>query len=399
MTSHVLRLYSPTGEFLTPLRWKSLDCALVERGIGALTISLFPEYRDDLFQRDSRIAYLRAEHGVFIDSGKLVGDTMWLLTGRRRVLNEQGKHSILLTCQHPNAILGRRVVAYDEGTSEADKVDIGSDTMYDFVNENFVTATDSARNISSSHFVLDPRPSPTFGAPVQGSGSYRTILDILNEMVSSSAAQGAYIGYEVYVQQPPGPFRCRFYSRARGANRGATSGQPLIIGPFSAKMTRVDVGEDWSDVKTFVYAGGSGVGDERQVQTAEDTTLSAQSPFGRIEHFESSNTNTPGIIGSDAYSVLRSYRPRRDFSATIVPQAEQYSGAIYDVNYTWGDIVVGQFNAPIIKNGQLQQWITYQFDCRVNPVRLRVVNLFDDYDNILEQQESVEITLQSVDST
>lgn len=401
MSQHYLFLYSPTGEPLRPLRWKSIDCTLVERDAGMLTIGLFPEYRDDIFQRDSRIAYLQSPEGVFIESGKLVGDTMWLLSKRKRVLTEAGQHTIVLTCQHPNALLGRRVVAYDEGTSEADKSDIGSDTMYDYVNENFVTATDTARNLSSSHFVLDPRPSPTFGAPISGSGSYRPVKDILDEIVQSSAAQGAYVGYDVYVQKPPGPFRVRFYSGQRGANRGLTSGQPLIIGPFTAKMKRASVSEDWSAAVSFVYAGGSGKQDERAVETAEDTTLSGQSPFGRVEHFESSNTDVPGIIGSDAYSVLRNYRPRRQFEGTITPVVEQYSGAIYGVNYTWGDIVGARFQAPLLNNfGQAYAWQEYLFDCRVNPVHFRVVRKFDERGvDVGTIEESTEIFLQSVEST
>ena len=404
MSQHSIFIYSPTGEPLRYLRWKAIDCSLAECNVGVMTVALFPEYRDDLFQRDSRIAYVQAPEGVFIESGKLVGDTMWLLTGRKRVLTDAGQHTIVLTCQHPNALLGRRVVAYDEGSTGnpgAKKSDVGSDNMYDFVNDNFVAATDTARNLSTSHFVLDPRPSPTFGATIDIEGSYRNVKDILDEIVQSSAAQGAYVGYEVYVQQPPGPFRVRFYSRVRGANRGLTSGQSLIIGPFTAKMKRASVSEDWSTAVSFVYAGGSGKQDERTVQTAEDTTLSAQSPFGRYELFESANADDTAIAASDAYRVLRNYRPRRQFDGTVTPVAEQYSGAIYGVNYTWGDIVGARFQAPLINNfGQAYAWQEYLFDCRVNPVHIRVVRDFDEFGNqVGDIEESTEIFLQSVEST
>lgn len=399
MTHYSIRMWSPSGESIGPLRWKSFDCTLIERDIGYLTISLFPEYRDDLFQRDCRIAVLRAAEGVFIESGKLVGDTMWLMTQRKRVLNEQGQHTIVLACQHPNALLARRVVAYNEGSAEATKSDIGSDVLYDYINENFVAASVAARNLSTSHFVLDARPSPTFGATLDIEGSYRSVADILQDAIQSSAAQGSYIGYEVYVPTPPGPFHCKLYSRVRGANRGFTSGQPLILGPFTARMTRVDVSEDWGDVATVAYAGGAGNQDERVVSSAEDTTLSAQSPFGRAERFESFNADDATILSMNAYKMLRDFRPRRNFNARIVPYAEQTSGAVYDVNYTWGDIVGATFNAPVIRGGQVQSWITYQFDCRVNPVHLRASRTFDENGNILGTDEDVEIFLQSVDSS
>lgn len=398
MSQHSIRIYSPTGEFLRSLRWKSIDCSLVEGG-GVLTIALFPEYRDDLFARDSRIAYLRAPEGAFIETGKLVGDTMWLLTRRRRIITEAGQHSIALICQHPNALLGRRVVAYDEGSAEANKSDIASDVIYDYLDENFVSATDTARNVSSAHFLLDARPSPTFGPSAPIAGSYRTVLELIQDICRSAAAQGTYMNVEVYVQSPPGPFRVRIYRNQRGANRGSTSGQPLIISPSSAKMVRASVDEDWSTAVSFVYAGGAGNLDERVVQTQEDTTLSAQSPFGRFEHFESFNTDDTAILGTEAYKVLRDYRPHRAFDGSVTPVAEQYSGAIYDVNYTWGDIVNVRFQAPLINNfGQAYAWELYSFDVRVNPVHIQVVRQFDEFQNVIGTDEQVEITLQSIDS-
>lgn len=405
MTQHSIQLYSPNGEFLRGLRWKSIDVTLAECTVGYLTITLFPEYRDDLFPRDARIAYLRAPDGTTIGTGgRLVGDTLWLLAHRKRAVNEAGQHSIILDCQHPNALLGRRVVAYNEGTSQAKKSDLASDVLYDYINENFVAATDTARNLSSAHFVLDSRPSPGLGPTLDIEGSYRSILDIIQEAAQSAAAQGVYLGYEVYSplsgSGQANPFRVRFYAHQRGTNRGNSSGQPLIINPFSAHMTEAEVSEDWSSIATYAYAGGSGNQDERQVQTAEDTTLSAQSPFGRVERFDSFNTIDTAVLSSNAYKMLRDYRPRRDFAGVVTPIREQYSGAIYDVNYTWGDIVAARFQAPLINNfGQVYAWEQYQFDVRVNPVHYQVVRLFDDNQNTIDIDEHIEITLQSVDSS
>lgn len=405
MANHQLRIYSPAGVFLREMRWKSIDVTLSEREITPLTVSLFPDHSDAYFQRDCRLAYLR--------DGRLVGDTMWLLRGRERVQNDRGEHTIVLRCQHPNAILGSRVVAYDEGSAEADKSDIGSDNMYDYVDENFVSATDTTRNISTSHFVLDPRPAPTFGASIDIAGSYRNVLDILQEITQASAAQGSYIGYEVYVREPPGPFRVRFYKQVRGTNRGLTSVDRLIVRPQYAFSGSSNVMEDWTDLVTLVYAGGEGKGDERHVQPQSDSTLIAQSPFGLIEHFESFNTDSDAILLSEAYKVLRDYRPRRLFAAEGTPKVQQggtpprydadYAfgdivGPQYDLDYTWGDIIGAEFIAPVLASGEGVPWVIYQFDVRVNPVHLQVVRQFDEYGTLLGQEETTEIHLQSVDS-
>lgn len=399
MTQLSINLFSPAGEYVQRLRWKAIDCTLVERNIGLLTIQLMPEYRDDLFTRDSRIALLRAPDDQWVETGSLFGDTMWLLAKRARALDTNGQHTLTLVCQHPNALLDRRVVAYNEGSAQANKSDLASSVLYAYINENFVAATDTTRNVSSTHFVLDPTPGAAFGPTLDTAASYQGVLDILNDAAQSAAAQGSYIGYEVYVQQAPGPFRVRLYNHLRGTDRGYTSSQPLVIGPYTAKMNRVAVSEDWSNAISYVYAGGAGNQDERQVSPASDATLISQSPFGRYETFESFNTIGTAILTANAYKVLRDHRPRRDFAATVTPYAEQTSGAVYGINYNWGDVVGALFNAPVVVDGQIQSWVTYRFDCRVNPVHLRATRDYDEYGNVGEIHEEIEITLQSVDST
>lgn len=396
MAWHTITLYSPTGVYIDQLRWKSIDVTLVERDLGVLTVGLFPEYSDALFQRDCRISYHRVPEGAGYNSGKMVGDTMWLVTARERVMDEHGQHTIVLICQHPNALLGRRVVAYDEGTAQADKSDVGSDNCYDYVNENFVAATDAARNLSSAHFVLDPRPAPTFGSNAPIAGSYCNVLEILQDITQASASLGVYMGFEVYVQQPPGPFRCRFYSKQRGTNRGFTSAQPIVVDP-SVIGARANVREDWSSTVSVVYAGGEGKQDERVISSQEDATLSAQSPFGRAEFFESFNTADTSTLDYEAQGVLRAYRPRREFEGGVNPAAQPY-GAVYDVDYTWGDIVGARFIAPTYANGVAYIWTTYQFDCRVNPVHIQAVRRYNEYMQEIGIDETIEIHLQSVAS-
>lgn len=402
-----LRLYSPTGDYLRTLTsWRSIDCVLAENQASPLTITLLPEYPDDLFARHSRIVYERTP-SVEYDYGimKLVGNTTWLVQGVERSIDQNGKSSIILNCEHPNTIIGSRVVAYEEGTSQAEKSDIGSDVMYDIANENFVTATDSARNLSSSHFILDPRPGPTFGANLDKSISYRNILTIFQELCKSTAQQGAYCGFEVYTPVPPGPYHLRFYSKYRGTNRGLTSGQPFVLhstfvetGGFGVSRTW----QDWSGTVSFVYAGGSGKQDERVVDTAQDDNLIKQSPFGRVEYFRGLNSQDIFAAASEAEQTLREFRPRRAFSSSFGNQT-QY---VYDAHYTWGDIIVAQFSAPTIVNGAVTSWVNYSFDVRIDPVHIVAQRFFDENDiplvgehNEVQERETLEIHLRSVEST
>lgn len=396
MARHNIVLYSPTGEFLTPLRWKSIDVTLAERDMGVLTVALFPEYRDDLFQRDSRIALMRYADDPNLVTGTLVGDTLWLLTHRKRVLTEAGQHTIVLSCQHPNALLARRVVAYAEKTAQADKADLASENIYAYINENFVSATDTTRNWTSTHFVLDPSPNPAFGASANIAASYRNVLDVLNDICQSSAAQGTYVGFEVYTPVVPGPFHVRIYSGQRGTDRGFSSGQPFTVHSWGNMMSRASVEEDWSTAISFVYAGGAGKEDERLVQTASDAVLIAQTPYGRYEHFEATNTFTTGTLDTYAEKVLRDWRPRRGFEGTIAPN--DY-GPKFGFDYDWGDIIGAQFAMPVLSAGQITGWVTFKFDVRVNPVHIQVVRTFDENEYVIDTQDRTEVFLQSVESS
>lgn len=401
---HRLRFYSPSGAFITNLyAWKSIDCVLSEKGEGGITVALFPNFPDQLFLRDCRLEF---ERHVFTESfgeffpttPKLVGNTCWLLTGRERTVEANGTSTILLQFVHPNHILGRRVVAYDEDSTQAEKSDIASDVIYDVVNENFVAATDTTRNLSSDHFVLDPRPGPTFGATVDKSLSYRNVLASLQEIANSSAQQGAYIGFELYTPIVPGPFHFRIYSRVRGTNRGLTSGQPVILrGIYQSHngYRSARVWEDWSSIVSFAYAGGSGKSDERVVSTASDSTLINQTPFGRVEFFRSVSTGGSAVASSEAQRVLREFRPRREFEASLGDQVRYRFG----VDYDWGDIVGAQFIAPILTEGVVSSWVESQFDVRIDPVRITVSKIFDETGALVDIQEDVDLSLRSLSST
>lgn len=403
MAYHTLNLYSPTGTHLAELAfWLSIDVTLSERELSPMTIMLAPVYSDALFQRDCRIVYERTPDRVSAGP-QVVGDTAWLLTGREHVLDEQGQHRIVLTCDHPTSLLGRRVIAYDEGSSAAHKHDLIDDVIYDFIDEQLVSATDTARNVSATHFVLDD-PGLSVGPTVAIDGSYRNLLDVLYDLTQQAAAQGDYIGFEVYTPVVPGPFHARRYRVLRGTDHTQDAGSLVRLGPFSANMSAASMREDWSSAVSYVYAGGAGKQDERLTSVREDAALSSQSPFGRFEYFLSSSTDSQSTLDLEVYRALRDFRPRRVLEAAFNAAAE--GGYVYGVDYTWGDLVIGTFQAPNIAGAFYSDiptsWTEFEFPCRVNPVHIQVARRFD-ADNLgmgpIGIDETIEAHLQSVDSS
>lgn len=386
---HDLFLYSPTGEYLDSLNdYESIECVLAEMQIGTLTITV-PANRYDprLFQRDGRVAFHRAPDSELslASSMRLVGNTAWLIARRTRIVDRDYRESIRLLCVHPNALLARRVVAYDEESAEAKKTGAADNLIKAVVRENFTAATDTDRNWSSAFFSVE---ADTSAAPsVDKEFSYRTVLQVCQEIAAAAAAAGTYTGFEVYSQIDNGPFVLRTYTAQRGTDRSTLSGKPLVFGISYASFEDTELDENWSEMASFVYAGGSGKKNERVVQPVSDTALIAETPYGRIEWFQNvAQTTDTAVLDSEGARALRERRPRRLFTGAV----RETTYATFGEEYDWGDRVVGES-----RSGGLWQSDFQQLDCRVDPVRIAVVRTENTKTGEITKTETLDVRLRS----
>lgn len=367
---HQVSIWTPQGGgFLGDLSdFLSLECVMVEMKVGTLKVEL-PDTRNfNLFRRDARIAYYRAPSGDFTTGGprmRLVGNTTWLVVKRQRTVNESGAQTVTILAVHPNHLLSRRVVYADEGTPESDKTGTADNLIKEYVRENFVSSSDTSRNWSSTLFTVDGDLSR---APsVSKSASYASVLTTCQELAGSGTTAGTYTGFEVSGLEN-GPFNLRTYTGQRGANRSFSSGNSLIISVAQGQLSNVELEEDWSEMATFVLAGGAGTDDGRIITASWDTPLIKGSPYGLIEYFQNAgSTDDPAIVTDEADRALRERRPRRIFTGTVRDSARATFGEEYD----WGDLVVGEYARPFPNNAGFTDF--QQFDSRVDPVRSRVI--------------------------
>lgn len=382
---HFLNIYTPDGRHLDSLNdFESIECVLSELNIGTLVVTLPATHEASFYQRDARIAYERAP-SADLSSGtpRLVGGTTWLLARVIRALNRDLQEKVRLVCVHPNALLARRVIAYDEGTSQADKTAAADNMIKEIVDENFVSATDTTRNWSSSIFSVE---ADTSAAPsVSKAASYRTVLMTLQEIAAAAAAAGTYTGFEVTGRES-GAYMLRTYTGQRGVDRSSSGSQSLILSVVYGSMNEVILDDNWMDMASFVYAGGSGKRDERQIGTASSAALIAQSPYGRIEWFQNvAQTDDSTTLDSEAARALRERRPRQIFEGDVADTAYATFGEEYD----WGDRVIGEYS-PSTGFGFVRQ-----FDCRIDPVRIRADRTEDEETGEIHEAEVLDIRLRS----
>lgn len=384
-TSNYCALYSPTGTYLESINdFVYLDCALSEMQVGTLVL-VVPGISHDATKivRGSRIAYYRAPDAT-LGGGRfrLVGNTTWLVARRQRMVNRNYEQLIRITAVHPNALLAARVVAYDEESAEADKTDLADDMIKAYVRENFLTATDATRNWAAAHFAVE---ADVGAAPsIAKAASYRTVLTVCQEIAAAATQAGTYTGFEVFSPTETGAYTLRTYTGQRGTDRSSTGNAPLILALTKGSLNSVELDEDWTELVTAVYAGGSGKKSERLVSSpALDSALIAESPYGRVEWFQNaSGVDDTAVLDDEAARTLREKRPRTLFTGDVVDTEYATFGDEYD----WGDRVIGEYT-------DLRVAHVTQFDCRVDPVRITVERSEDRETGALTETETLDVRL------
>jgi hypothetical protein len=390
-----LVLYSPAGVFIETLSdFIKIECVLSEMNIGTLEVTMPPTHNDAIYQRDARLAYYRAPTSEStLITPALVGNCTWLIQRVRREVTADGLQTLIITAVHPNHLLSRRVIAYNDESAGAQKDGVADDVMKAYVRENFTLATDVTRDWAATLFAVEADAGLT--TTIHKAASYRTVLTTLQEISQDAQKAGFYAGFEVYSPTETGPYTFRTYYPQRGADHSALSSTPIVLGVAYGSLSDTELDLDWTNMASFVYAGGTGKQDERQVVTASDDIFIAGSPFGRIEWFaNAAHTDVSGVYaGAAAGAMLWARRPRRLFTGTVVSTPAATFGEEYD----WGDRVVGEFSAPIVWQGYSSGQIVYQFDCRVDPVKITVERVENEETNETEETETLDIRLRGFD--
>lgn len=315
-----------------------LELAYREKQIGTLTLTLPTRQEPRVLERDGLITVQRSIDGA---PPYLEGERAWLIRKVTRVVGAQGARSTRIVAVDGNDLLRRRVVDYDADTSYTDKTGAADDVMKAIVRENFVSATDTTRNLSSTLFSVDP----DLGAAPSISKAFtrREVLAVLQELAEAATLAGTYTTFDV-VWNGTG-FVFRTFTGQRGVDNSGSAADPtkkrVLLGPAYRNLTDVEDTDDATEEATRIVAGGQGEGADRAIARANDTTRQGASPYNLIEDFTNqNNTADSAQLADEADSLLRLRRPRRVISGTFV----NIPGTQYGRHFNYGDLVVAEVN-------------------------------------------------------
>lgn len=339
--------------------FSEMDIVLVENDMGVVSLSISADVDPTFLKKDNRLAIYRSVNGRL---PYLVGDCTWLIRRRKRTISGKDK-SWKIWAYHPNYLLKKRIIAYNAGTSQTSKAQAADNMLKELVRENLgSSATDTDRILSSTIFSVENNVSA--GPTVAKSFTRRNLLKVCQEIAQTAAQLGTYVGFEIF-SPVESTYAFRTYVGQRGVDRSSDSSSPLYV-----ELDDVVIDDDWTEEINFVYAGGTGIEADRAIGTAEDTSLSSETPFGRAEYFwDGRQTDDVPTLDNDAQALLRANRPRKMISGNI----KDTPAAALGVHYNWGDIV------------------SFDVDGDVRDVRIERVRLHSDS----EDGETVDIAVLS----
>lgn len=344
---HSIVLYSPQGVYQADVPFARLAYTLAERQPGSLELTIPPDARLPLglFVRDSILLVTRrtvAGPGVAMP---------WLVRRRRLQRAADGTVRIVINARHPNDLLARRIVAYASGSSEASKSDYADDLIKAVIRENFTSPTDTVRTMAALSVAADLAAAPS----VAKAFAWQNVLSVAQNICQMAAQDGTYLGFEVRFNGTIGAYLFVTYTGQRGVDRRAGTAQAIVLGPTSG-VGAYSIESDWEDEATTVYAGGQGEGAARDLASATNSTAAARSPVGRAERFRQATMVAQGdtaALADEADAALYAAQARIRFDG----QAQDSPGAIYGLDYDWGDLVT------VLVEG-------LSFGCRIDPVRI-----------------------------
>jgi hypothetical protein len=313
--------------------YTGMSLTLVVNDVGSLTLDMPPDYPLNKLVPDTRFEVWRA---VGTGPLKLLGNTQFILQEIKRGRDQNGARTLQVVAPTINSILKRRVIPYnDDGSVYVERVDYSENIMKYAVYWNFMLPTDTNRMIATATF--DTETATTALTSVVGAQyAHKIVADVLKDLADQSYQLGYALYYDIEATAPPGSLLFKTY-RVRGQDRrsSSTSGQ-LLLGYDLGNIGAYTISEIYTDEITFVYCAGPGEDDVRSVITAEDTTRSGRSVFGRRELWEDyQDGDDDAKLTSRANALLAANRPQKIFEGEMI----NVPGTLFGVHWNWGDIL------------------------------------------------------------
>jgi len=265
-------------------------------------------------------------------------------------------------------LLWRRIVIPEFPMDVAIYADELTDIMRQIVREHCASEAAAARRLQGLSVEADDNTGPA----IYQEFKHVKVLKALQDLT----AEGG--DFEI-VGTGPAAFEFRAHWPYRGLDKTITQTDhpPVHFAVRYGNLAMPDVTESWNKATSWVLVGGKGEGVMRRFVERENTTLSAMSPWGRIEDFKdarSEDTEEGLQLHGDIY--LAEHDRELKFSC----QALQIPACYYGRDWGLGDVVSAQYR------GRLFGLLVEEVHVRVTPEGERMEQISPTFALLWEQE-------------
>ena len=308
--------------------------------IGYFQMGLPPQFDESLLKRDRMIQIWRAPSG-----GALSLWQPFFLRKWRLAHGVDGQEFITIEGPDVNDLLRRRIVAYyaneDEAQATATEAD---DLMKDIVAAAIADGTAPAPDDGTRVWAnLSVQGDLSDGPQLTKNFAWRQLLTpagmgILPELAQASREAGTEVFFDIVpdaISATSITFEFRTYTGQPGAD--LTSGNNRVT--FSqerSNMREPSITYDYTQEQNYIYAGGQGQEDGRNIQQVYDDDRTDASIWNRCEGFaDARSQDTDNGVREAGRAMLEEGRPRITFTATPIDTRDTRFGK----DWNFGDKV------------------------------------------------------------
>lgn len=332
--SYELWLTSDTGVRLSQLDYiLGLTVSKADQRIAWFSLNVPVSFNLDLIRPDNMLQVWRAPMG-----GKL---SLWQVYFFRKwtFATEGFRETILLEGPDIKDLLRRRIVAAYTGSAQASKTDFADDMMKEVVTQsmaNGVTPIPAAgtRVWSNLSVAADTSSGPTISKDFP----FDSLLTSSGNGVMPTLAKAAReAGTEVFFDIVPNVVSTNsitFQFQTKIGQLGQDVSDRVIFSQDRGNLQDPSLTYDYSEEENYIYAGGQGEEENRNVQQVYDSTRYATSIWNRCEGFaDARNQTTDNGVREAGRARLEEGRPKINFSASLLDTEGTRFGLDWDYGY------------------------------------------------------------------
>ena len=308
--SYAIWLTDVSGQRLRLLdRFLGLSYRRSVNAVGVCQIQLPFDFDIGIIEPDQRIEVWRTVGGRrYLDT-----ETCYFIRYINTMVDENGLKQHQIRGVSALELLGRRVVAYSAGESEAEKTDLADDMIKEIVAENLGgSATDTDRDISS---FLSIDADDGDGVSIAKGFSYRKVLLVCQELAQASTQAGTPLFFDVIYDK--GTLKLRTYINQRGQDLSG-AGARFILSVRNHTISAGNQGTDYGEEITVSYTGGQGEGTLRTFIEVEDTDRAELSALNRREGYrDARHLSLTSSLTDEGEAFLRAGRPVDLFNVQV----------------------------------------------------------------------------------